>query len=178
LPLFGASRRRIDFAVRHPDDPARFVLAVECDGPSYAAFATARDRDRLRRQHLESLGWRHHRIWSVDWFLRRDEEMERLLEALRGATGPVPAAPEGEKPSDTAGMPARTRRPAIPRRENIDDYNPRDIAALLDWIESDGRLRTDDEILDELTEVLGFRRRGARIEAVLTEAIRRRRPSR
>jgi len=37
-------------------------LAIECDGASYHSAPTARDRDRLRQQHLESLGWRFLRI--------------------------------------------------------------------------------------------------------------------
>ena len=38
---------------------------------------------------------------------------------------------------------------------------------MVEWIESDGRLRTHDEIIDELLPELGFQRRGARIEDVL-----------
>lgn len=41
------------------------------------------------------------------------------------------------------------------------------------WVQSDGRLRTDEELLDELVSELGFRRRGSRIVATLTEAIDR-----
>ena len=44
------------------------VLAIECDGARYHSSPTARDRDRLRQDHLERLGWRFHRIWSTDWF--------------------------------------------------------------------------------------------------------------
>jgi hypothetical protein len=28
---------------------------------------TVRDRDRLRQEILEGLGWRLYRIWSTDW---------------------------------------------------------------------------------------------------------------
>jgi very-short-patch-repair endonuclease len=193
-PQWGASKHRIDFAVRHPNDPSRFALAIECDGPEYAASPTARDRDRLRPQILEALGWRHHRIWSLDWFSRREEEIELCLLAYKaaleaasgtlGASG-IPdtgaavstptAAPAAGDPSSATPAGRRGPRPAMPRAEDIDDYTPRQIDALLAWIESDGRLRTDDEILDEMTESLGFKRRGSRIEAVVNEAIRKRR---
>jgi len=43
----------IDFAVQHPQQPGRYVLAIECDGASYYSSATARDRDRLRQDQLE-----------------------------------------------------------------------------------------------------------------------------
>jgi very-short-patch-repair endonuclease len=57
------------------------VLAIEADGATYHAGETARDRDRLRQDHLERLGWRFHRIWSTDWFHHRDAEIERAVDA-------------------------------------------------------------------------------------------------
>ncbi len=71
IPQLGASQFRIDMVAEHPRKPGRFVLAIECDGASYHSSYTARDRDRLRQQQLENLGWRFHRIWSTDWFMRR-----------------------------------------------------------------------------------------------------------
>src|SRR5919197_6565946 len=85
VPQWGASQYRIDLVARHPERPGQFVLAIECDGASYHSAATARDRDRLRQQHLEALGWRFHRIWSTDWFLRREEEIRRAVDAYRAA---------------------------------------------------------------------------------------------
>jgi hypothetical protein len=42
---------------------------------------------------------------------------------------------------------------------------------LLRWIASDGQLRTDDEIIDEIVPVLGFSRRGVRIENAIRNAL-------
>ena len=67
-PQVGSAGFYIDIAVRDPEKPGRYILAVECDGASYHSSATARDRDRLRQSVLEGLGWRFHRIWSTDWF--------------------------------------------------------------------------------------------------------------
>ncbi|MBK8646798.1 MAG: hypothetical protein IPN16_09715 [Gemmatimonadetes bacterium] len=58
----------IDLAVRHPRKPDAFLLGIECDGMTYHSGLSARDRDRLRQQVLEGLGWNIHRIWSTDWF--------------------------------------------------------------------------------------------------------------
>ncbi|MFN8558611.1 MAG: AAA domain-containing protein [Dehalococcoidia bacterium] len=157
LPQWGAGRYRIDLVVQHPAQPGRFVLAIECDGASYHAAPTARDRDRLRQQHLEALGWRFHRIWSTDWFSRREEEIERTLTAYRAALAatewtpdPEPAPdPAPEAPPVAAGAQPRAPRPPIPRRAAIADYAPRELMALVPWLESDGRLRTD-ELLDEM----------------------------
>src|SRR5207245_10470094 len=85
VPQWGASRYRIDLVAKHPVRPGRFVLAIECDGASLHSVPTARDRDRLRQQHLEALGWRFHRIWSTDWFMRREEEVSRALAAFGAA---------------------------------------------------------------------------------------------
>jgi very-short-patch-repair endonuclease len=69
----------IDLAVQHPAKPGAYVLGIECDGASYHSGRSARDRDRLRQEILENLGWRIHRIWSTDWFKSRSNEVKRLL---------------------------------------------------------------------------------------------------
>jgi very-short-patch-repair endonuclease len=85
IPQLGASQYRIDMVAEHPRNPGRFVLAIECDGASYHSSYTARDRDRLRQQQLEDLGWRFHRIWSTDWFMRKEDEIKRAMEAFQSA---------------------------------------------------------------------------------------------
>jgi very-short-patch-repair endonuclease len=82
-PQVGCSGYRIDLAVVDPRAPGRYILGIECDGRSYHSGATARDRDRLRQHVLESLGWRIHRIWSTDWWLNPDAEMEKLVARLQ-----------------------------------------------------------------------------------------------
>ena len=54
-------------------------------GANYHGALWARERDRQRQDILEGLGWRFHRIWSTDWFFRREPEIERLREALEAA---------------------------------------------------------------------------------------------
>lgn len=82
----GCSGYRIDLAVVDPLDEDKFVLGIECDGKAYHSSKVARDRDRLRQQVLEGLGWKIYRIWSQEWFKKRKFEIERLkhrLESLR-----------------------------------------------------------------------------------------------
>lgn len=82
----GVAGYRIDMVVRHPQCPTDYVIAVECDGATYHSARTARDRDRLREDNLRKLGWSHiHRIWSTDWFRRREQEEQRLLQAVEAA---------------------------------------------------------------------------------------------
>jgi very-short-patch-repair endonuclease len=75
----------IDIAVRHPDKLAHFVLGIECDGATYHSAKSARDRDRLRQEALESLGWRLVRVWSTDWFRNHDAEADRLAAEVSAA---------------------------------------------------------------------------------------------
>lgn len=72
----------IDLAVVDPAQPGRYLLGIECDGATYHSSRSARDRDRLRQQVLEGLGWRIHRIWSTDWFTYPDRELRELRKVL------------------------------------------------------------------------------------------------
>ena len=75
----------IDLAVVDPERPGRYLLGIECDGAAYHSSRSARDRDRLRQQVLEGLGWTIHRIWSTDWFRNPQLELERVGMAVRSA---------------------------------------------------------------------------------------------
>lgn len=75
----GCSGYKIDMAIRNRKNPGEFILGIECDGASYHSSATARDRDRLRQQVLENLGWKIYRIWSTDWFKNPQKELDKLL---------------------------------------------------------------------------------------------------
>jgi very-short-patch-repair endonuclease len=74
----GASGYKIDLAVVDPRKPDSYLCAIECDGKTYHSSKVARDRDRLRQQVLENLGWKIHRIWSQEWFKKRNFEITRL----------------------------------------------------------------------------------------------------
>jgi hypothetical protein len=48
----------------------------------YHSTLSARDRDRLRQEVLENLGWEIERIWSVDWFRDPRRELKRVMDRL------------------------------------------------------------------------------------------------
>lgn len=81
----GASGFRVDLAVSDPDKPGRFTLGIECDGAQFHSSRSARDRDRLRQQVLESHGWIIHRVWSADWYLRPQAELKKIEDAIAAA---------------------------------------------------------------------------------------------
>jgi hypothetical protein len=65
----------------------RVLVAVETDGPRYAAMSSTRDRDRLRIEQLRRLGWEHLRIWSTDLFRDPARDAARVSAAVRAASG-------------------------------------------------------------------------------------------
>lgn len=81
-PQVGSAGFFIDIAVKDPNKLGKYVLAVECDGASYHSSASARDRDRLRQNVLEGMGWKFHRIWSTDWFRTQSRQIELLKKAI------------------------------------------------------------------------------------------------
>lgn len=81
----GCAGYKIDLAIVDKDDANRYVLAIECDGATYHSSQLARDRDRLRQEVLEGLGWKFHRIWSTDWYHINQKAKKRLLYAVEEA---------------------------------------------------------------------------------------------
>ena len=186
-PQYGVSGYRIDFACAHPDEPGRMVLAIEADGASYHSAPTARDRDRLRQQVLESKGWRFHRIWSTAWFRDREAELNTAEEAWKQAVvasdnGEPPPAPKDSPDIPLSNRsPKRSAPPRVPHKgtlgyDSITDYQHWQLVDLARWIESDTLLRTDDALIREMMNELGFKRSGKRITDALTTAIRDARP--
>ena len=70
---------RLDLALREED---RLVLGILVDGPHYAAFPEARDRERILPSVLEGLGWRLARVWSPEWSRDPEGVLARIEEAL------------------------------------------------------------------------------------------------
>jgi len=83
-PQLGVAGYRIDLAVHHPKYPQIYLAAIECDGATYHSAQSARDRDRIRQEILESMGWKDRiwRIWSTDWFITPEKELQKLIHFL------------------------------------------------------------------------------------------------
>jgi superfamily I DNA and/or RNA helicase/very-short-patch-repair endonuclease len=81
-PQVGMAGFFIDIGVVDPNNENRFYCGIECDGATYHSSRSARDRDRLRQEILESRGWKIYRIWSTDWFHRRSDQESKLLDYL------------------------------------------------------------------------------------------------
>ena len=191
IPLqaqYGASGYRIDFAAMHPEQPGRPVLAIEADGKSYHSAINARERDRLRQEHLERLGWQFHRIWSTEWFRNREQEINRAVEAWRRAVeatdrastfSPPPTA-ERRDSVETVTISAaaavrtdREPRPPIRFKRPITEYEDGELDAMVRWAQSDGLLHTDEQLIRLIADEMGYKRLGHRIREHLGRAIER-----
>ncbi len=186
----GCGAYRIDMAVAHPQAEGVYALGIECDGAAYHSGATARDRDRLRQQILEGLGWRLHRIWSTDWNYRRTAEGDRLVRAVEQAcqqavtrsdapvrapeppsAPPAPAATSGPKSPVVAYQRADLERVS---RDAEAMYEPAQLATLKRLVTE--VLRVEAPIhLDELTRRVGeaysLKRIGARPRRRIQEVL-------
>lgn len=177
----------IDLAIVDPEEPGRYLLGIECDGAAYHAARSARDRDRLRQQVLEAMGWHIHRIWSTDWFRNPERELKRVVEAveqswkqkLDGA-----AEAEDEVPATTILREAVTEVSG-----KLDDYElaklPPEIASkemhlhpvgkMARWVEMVVAAESpvhEDEVVRRMVEAAGVTRIGPRIRDHVKLAIR------
>jgi very-short-patch-repair endonuclease len=184
-PQVGMAGFYIDLGVLSPQNTARYLLGIECDGATYHSSRSARDRDRIRQQILESRGWRIHRIWSTDWFNRRSAEENRLLDALQRAEKPgKPRPPERpppprREPSNTppAGEPPRS---TIPYREadfkvssNLAPHEAPTKAqeAVRRIVIIEGPIH-EEEVARRLATVWGLDRAGSRIQDAARRALK------
>lgn len=83
VPQLGFAGYRLDLAVRDPKQPGTFLCGIECDGATYHSARSVRERDRLRQEVLERLGWNIYRIWSTDWFRNPTLQTRNLVAYLK-----------------------------------------------------------------------------------------------
>ncbi|MCX6641948.1 MAG: DUF4011 domain-containing protein, partial [Candidatus Bathyarchaeota archaeon] len=109
VPLIGESSFKINIGVKTQEEHDRYLMGIILDGEGYRTAATARDRDRLRAQILESMGWKIYRIWSPEWVQRTSTEIKRLQEALKQAE-------ENKKPQEITLTRSITEKKVVQRQ--------------------------------------------------------------
>ena len=185
----------IDIAVKDPEYPGAYLLGIECDGATYHSSRSARDRDRLRQDVLEGLGWTLHRIWSTEWYRNPEGELERVLDALEKARVQrrLVAVPcEAEKPAQPAlsdtieredksrqdegltALAAPYRRAEISISTGMQELHelPLDrlLSAVKDVVEIESPVHVQ-ELTRRITEAAGLKRAGSRIRSVVEKAL-------
>lgn len=180
-PQLGVSGYRIDFAIRHPVLPGRYILAVEADGASYHSEKSARDRDRLRQEHLERLGWKFHRIWSTDWFRNPVLETDRLVEAYEKQLQLIDSGQtlsRGHVIEITHVKSLKVITPEIQRSLSIFNVYGKPIAQVprlhldscMQHVINVNGIITRDEAIEEARKALGYSRKGPAIVSALTQS--------
>jgi very-short-patch-repair endonuclease len=185
----------IDLAVIDPEQPGRYLLGIECDGATYHSSRSARDRDRLRQQVLEGLGWRIHRIWSTDWFTYPDRELRKVLAAIEQAKATMSAsapvvATKSERSGKVTDIPVQrtasgevsVSTPSVPdyRLASLslslggEELHRVSMAKRLEWVEviveSESPVH-GEEVARRIAEAAGIKRLGNRIQSAIDQAI-------
>jgi very-short-patch-repair endonuclease len=179
----GCGKFRIDLGIIDPARPGCFVLGVECDGATYHSSATARDRDRLRQEVLEGLGWRICRIWSTDWIRNPQRQIEKVLASYNAAIVDWDEEAESSRsmPNGKNG-PEVKEKPILRVRREEDDHRTAiysDIDAVHDSVILECILKTlkrygqtsKEDLIKSVSRQLGFQRTGQKIQQKLTAGI-------
>lgn len=190
VPQVGVAGFRIDIGVRHPGRPGEYVLGIECDGAAYHSSKVARDRDRLRQEILEGLGWRLHRIWGPAWYHDRPGQTNELRQAIHEAVEPgrrkaarPPAPAEPPRPVVETVVVDMEQRPAWARdyvvshftpRLHVEFHEPRNRAeierAIAHIVQHEGPIH-DDLLRQRINESFGIGRTGSRVKSAVDAAL-------
>lgn len=193
-PQVGTTGFFIDIAVKDTENPGRYILGIECDGATYHSSRSARDRDRLRQEVLEGLGWRLHRIWSTEWYRNPMQELKRALAAIDKAKhdyrdGVIAQAPKVKL--DEVAAPLEREESA--RREDashnisvpyqratlnirmgnkeLHELAPSQLLpSILQVVELESPIHKT-ELIRRITEGAGLKRSGSRIQTAVQSAI-------
>ncbi len=78
----GSSQFKVDIAVKSPTEQETYILGILIDGCTYAK-ASIDDREMVRPQMLQRLGWQVYRLWAVDWVNQPQKVMNDIMQLLR-----------------------------------------------------------------------------------------------
>lgn len=182
----GSEGYNIDLAIVDTENPGRYLLGIECDGETYRNAKSARDRDRLRKEVLEAMGWRMYRLWSADWNRHRERELQRLVEAIEKAKHQklLDDAVEEELQQEFNNV-AREQvsvevllptyqlaaLPAEIARQELHLHSP---GKLAEWIHEVVKVESPvhfDEMARRITDAAGVSKVGSRIRQALVNAV-------
>ena len=194
----GSAGYFIDLGIKDSERPGRYLLGIECDGATYHSAQSARDRDRLRQQILEGLGWQIHRIWSTDWFRNPDRELRKAAEAVEAAKAHIPSthnnttenntqdSDEGEEESEISSTTIRPtpepkansltkkyRLAELIISTNGSDLHTVPLNTMADWIQRVVEIESPvhfNEIAKRIVSAVGVKKVGNRIRNAVENA--------
>ncbi|MCR4929093.1 MAG: DUF4011 domain-containing protein [Lachnospiraceae bacterium] len=97
----GHSNFKIDIAVVNPFDENEYLLGIMLDADTYkASLNNAKDREISQMAILKDLGWSLTRIWTMDWWDNKDQEIKNLLALIESRKAEAQKAQEAVKDFD------------------------------------------------------------------------------
>lgn len=185
----------VDLALTDPDRPGRYLLGIECDGHDYNSALTARDRDRLHSQVLFRQRWLIHRVWTLDWFQRPEEQLDAIIRLAIDAkqtwserdaeSAKAEAAPESAPQQAESGVERRDdapldgialNEPYVEAQFLVPDSPPQELtveelaAQVQKVIEIEGPVHRD-EVTRRISSLFGLSRVGSRVSDAVDGAI-------
>ncbi len=79
----GHSNFKIDIAVVNPYNEDEYLIGIMLDGKSYIQSKNTKDREISQVNVLGSLGWKLHRVWTMDWWDNKEKEVENILVLIK-----------------------------------------------------------------------------------------------
>lgn len=185
----GSAGYHIDLAVVDQKHPGRYILGILCDGKSYASAKSATDRDRLRKEVLEGMGWKLYQIWSIDWYRNPAAELQSLIAHIEKLRLQVEEDDmvEQELEQELQELVREARSEDDTQKPSFYEVAvlPGDIARSDLYEQSAGNLGRwvtevvakespvhQDEVIRRLAEAYGVSKIGSRVRAVVSDAIR------
>lgn len=81
----GCSGYRVDIGIVNPENKSEYILGILCDGANYKAAKTVRDREIIQQDVLKLLGWKIHRVWTMDWLENEDKVIRDIISSIKSA---------------------------------------------------------------------------------------------
>ncbi|MGI5898749.1 MAG: DUF3320 domain-containing protein [Christensenellales bacterium] len=116
----GRSGYKLDICVVDPARPDEYLLGILLDGSTYSLAKTTRDREVANISVLGGLGWRIHRVWTMDYWdnsakvisgivskieAAREEKMRQAIKDAANAEEGIKSEEKSPAQEKIAGMP-------------------------------------------------------------------------
>lgn len=82
----GRSAFKVDIAVIDPKDSDKYILGILCDGDNFFKAKTEREREIGQPSFLHHLGWNLLRVWALDWYIDRNEVVDKIESTIKSLT--------------------------------------------------------------------------------------------
>lgn len=191
---------RIPLVVGHASFRGVWRVAILFDDDAYVGEPSLRRRDRYWAERLEARGWIVFQTFSTSLFIDPAGQAEAVIALLSQARAAVlgeadvalqpMSVPSLHDSSYSVGRGAapevfidpapsmritrvRGPRPLITAGLPLAAYTDDQLDEMVEWITSDGGIRSEEELVLALRDELNIRRRGAQVDAVLMNVVRR-----